>query len=279
MKWVIVALVLFAVMYVFLTEGPWSFRAQFRRDVAARLTRPLVAPVITESDLADLPAPVSRYLRAVGIVGNPRVQNYRLRFRGRIRSSPDTAWMPFVADQQSFADEPARLFLMRARMFGLPVFVFHRLVDGHATMQVKIAGAIPMVDAKGDVMDRSEAVTLFNDMCLLAPGTLLDRHIVWEPVDARTVRAQFANGTQTIAATLHFGDDGLLTNFVSDDRSRSSPDGKVFTQLRFSTPVRDYRDFGDARLAAHGEARWSLPQGEFTYGEFDLMSVSYNGSK
>jgi hypothetical protein len=279
MKWVIVALVLFAVMYVFLTEGPWSFRAQFRRDVAARLTRPLVAPVITESDLADLPAPVSRYLRAVGIVGNPRVQNYRLRFRGRIRSSPDTAWMPFVADQQSFADEPARLFLMRARMFGLPVFVFHRLVDGHATMQVKIAGAIPMVDAKGDVMDRSEAVTLFNDMCLLAPGTLLDRHIVWEPVDARTVRAQFTNGTQTIAATLHFGDDGLLTNFVSDDRSRSSPDGKVFTQLRFSTPVRDYRDFGDARLAAHGEARWSLPQGEFTYGEFDLMSVSYNGSK
>jgi hypothetical protein len=143
-------------------------------------------------------------------------------------------------------------------------------------MQVTIAGAIPMVDARGDVMDRSETVTLFNDMCLLAPGTLLSRNIVWEPVDARTARARFTNGTQTIAATLLFSDDGLLTNFVSDDRSRSSPNGKVFTQLRFSTPVRDYRDFGDARLAAHGEARWSLPQGEFTYGEFELVSVSYN---
>jgi len=30
------------------------------------------------------------------------------------------------------------------------------------------------------------------------------------------------------------------------------------------------------RLAAHGEARWLLPEGEFTYGEFDLESISYN---
>jgi hypothetical protein len=269
---------LLAVMYGFLTEGPWSFRVEFERDVAAGLARPLVAPVVTESDVAGLPEPVRRYLRATGVVGRPRVQNYRLQFRGRIRSAPDASWMPFVADQQSFADEPERLFLMRARMFGLPVFVFHRLVDARATMRVKIAGAIPMVDASGDVMDQSETVTLFNDMCLLAPGTLLDRHIVWEPVDAGAVRARFTNGTQTIAATLLFGDDGLLTNFVSDDRSRASPDGKAFTRLRFSTPVRDYRDFGEARLAAHGDARWLLPQGEFTYGEFELLSVSYNVS-
>ena len=82
----------------------------------------------------------------------------------------------------------------------------------------------------------------------------------------------------TIAATLLFGDDGLLTNFISDDRSRSSPDGKVFTRLRFSTPVRDYRDFGEAHLPTHGEARWLLPDGEFTYGEFDLESVKYNST-
>jgi hypothetical protein len=75
---------------------------------------------------------------------------------------------------------------------------------------------------------------------------------------------------------LLFGGDGLLTNFISDDRSRSSADGKTFTRLRFSTPVRDYRDFGHVRLAAHGEARWTLPEGEFTYGEFDLQEIAYN---
>ena len=40
--------------------------------------------------------------------------------------------------------------------------------------------------------------------------------------------------------------------------------------------MRDYRDFGRVRLAARGEARWLLPEGEFTYGEFDLQEVAYN---
>ena len=115
-------------------------------------------------------------------------------------------------------------------------------------------------------------------MCLLAPGTLIDKDIAWEAVDDRTVRAWFRNGDHTIAATLFFDEQGFLTNFVSDDRSRASPDGKVFTRLRFSTPVRDYRDFGGVRLAAHGEARWLLPDGEFTYGEFTLEWASYNVS-
>ena len=207
----------------------------------------------------------------------PRVHNYRLRFRGRIRSEPDAAWMPFEADQHSDADDHSRLFLMHARMHGIPVQAFHRLIDGHATMQVTLAGVVRIADARGDVMDRSETVTLFNDMCVLAPATLLDQRIAWEPIDATTVRARFTSGAQTISATLVFGADGLLTNFVSDDRSRASSDGKSFTRLRFSTPVRDYRDFGAARLAAHGEARWLLPEGEFTYGEFDLQSVEYNG--
>jgi hypothetical protein len=184
--------------------------------------------------------------------------------------------MPFEAEQQSFADQPTRLFFMHARMFALPVEVFHRLASGQATMQVKIASVVPMADARGDVMDQSEAVTLFNDMCLLAPATLLDPAIAWEPVDATTVRARFTNGRHTISATLLFGGDGLLTTFIPDDRSRSSPDGKRFTRLRFSTPVRDYRDFGPVRLAAHGDARWMLPEGEFVYGEFDLQEVTYN---
>jgi Family of unknown function (DUF6544) len=66
-------------------------------------------------------------------------------------------------------------------------------------------------------MDRSEAVTHFNDMCLLAPATLIDPRIAWEPVDAHTVRARYSGGAHTISATLVFGADGLLTNFISDD--------------------------------------------------------------
>jgi len=185
--------------------------------------------------------------------------------------------MPFTADQVSFADDPTRLFLMDASMRGLPVQAFHRFAGGKATMRVKALGALTMVDASGEVMDRSETVTLFNDMCLLAPGTLIAPNIQWETVDDRTARARFTNGSQAITATLFFGQDGLLENFVSDDRSRSMPDGKTFTQLRFSTPVRNYQTYGPLRLGRNGQARWRLPDGsEFVYGEFELLEADYN---
>lgn len=270
------AVLLLVVAHGWFTAGPRSFQAQFDRDAASGLARAGDAAAVTDHDLEPLPAPVQRYLRAAGVVGQPRVRNYRLRFTGRIRSAPGAPWMPFEAQQQSFADQPARLFLMRARMSGLPVEVFHRLVEGRATMQVRLLGAIPMADARGDAMDRSETVTLFNDMCLLAPGTLLDPGIRWQPIDARSARAHFTNGAHTVSAVLEFGEDGLLADFVSDDRSRASPDGKSFTRLRFSTPVRNYRAFGPLRLAAFGEARWRLPEGEFTYGEFELQEIRFN---
>ena len=269
------AVLALVVAHGLLTEGPWSFHAQYLRDVNAGLSRPVAAPLVTEADLVSLPDPVRRYLRVTHAVGQPRVNNYRIHFTGRIRSAPDAAWMPFDAEQQSFADEPTRLFLMRARMFGLPVEAFHRLIDGHATMRVKVADVVKMVDARGDEMDRAETVTLFNDMCILAPGTLLQPEITWQSVSASAARARFTQRGHTITATLFFDADGRLVNFESDDRARSLPDG-TFTTQRFSTPLRDYRDFGPLHLAGYGEARWRLPEGEFTYGEFTMRDVTAN---
>jgi hypothetical protein len=271
-------ILLAVVAHGWLTEGAQSFHAQYLRDATAGLASPTVASVVTEADLIRLPDPVRRYLRKTRSVGQPRVQNYRLHFRGRIRSAPNARWMPFEAEQQSFADEPARLFLMRAQMFGVPVQAFHRSIGGHATMQVTLAGVFPLENVRGAEMDRAETVTLFNDMCLLAPGTLIDPAIVWEAVDATTARARFTLGAQTIAATLLFDSAGQLINFVSDDRSRSESAG-AFVSRRFSTPVRDYRGFGPLRLMSFGEARWLLPEGEFTYGEFSLVDISYNGTR
>jgi hypothetical protein len=164
---------------------------------------------------------------------------------------------------------------MRARMFGLPVEAFHRLIDGHATMRVTVAGVVPIVDDRGDDIDRAETVTLFNDMCILAPGTLVDPGIRWEPVDASTARTRFTPHGHTVTATLIFAADGRLVNFESDDRARSVPDAR-FATARFSTPLRDYRDFGPLYLAGYGEARWRLPEGEFTYGEFTMRDVVAN---
>ena len=46
-----------------------------------------------------------------------------------------------------------------------------------------------------------------------------------ETIDPRRVRAGFTNAGHRIHAELAFNESGELTNFVSDDRSQTSPDG------------------------------------------------------
>ena len=271
-------LLLLAVVIGAAMWGPTSARARLERESSEGLARVRAASagaVVTEADLAALPAPVAGYLRAAGWLGRPRSAAYHLRFRGRIRGAADEPWMDFTAEQQSFADRPTRLFLMDASMYGLPVQSFHRFADGHASFEVRIAGLVPIVDARGAELDRAETVTLFNDMCLLAPTTLLSPEVTYEAIDAHDVLARFSHGGRTISARLTFGDDGLLRNFVSDDRLRSSRDGSRFTPERFSTPIHETRAFGPVRLMARADARWHPPEGELVYGEFELLEITF----
>jgi len=273
------ALVLAGVVYGFASQGPSSFHAEYRRAVHERLAHPVSPSLITEADLVTLPEPVRRYLRLSGAVGEPRVHHFKASWRGRIRAGPNDPWMEFTAQQYNFPGEPARFFLMGASKSGLPVDVFHSFREHSATMRVRLLSLVPVVDASGPKLDRAETVTLFNDLCLLAPAALLDPAIAWEPIDERRVRAYYRVGPNRISALLLFNDGGELVNFVSDDRLAASSDGTQFTQQRWSTPVKDYRNFGPWRVCTRGQGRWHPPEGEFVYFEAELTDLQINGDE
>lgn len=195
---------LIGVVFGFLAQGPVSLRAAYERDVDRAVARVAAAGPIRDADLAHLPASVQRYLRRAGVVGQPRVRNFHVRMHGRIRSGRNARWMPLTAEQYNFVEEPARLFYLNASMFMIPVQGYHRYVGPSAAMTVKAAALVPVVQVSGPQMNQGETVTMFNDMCVMAPVTLIDPAIMWEPVDARTARASFTNAGHTIRAELSF---------------------------------------------------------------------------
>lgn len=173
-------ILLLGALYGFLSRGPLSLPAEYERDQA--LAGPAhEAEVLTEADLKPLPEPVQNYVRRAGVVGQPRVQNFRAQWVGRIRASPTDPWMSFTAQQLNTLDTPRRFFLMDATMKGLPVDVFHAFDEHGATMRVRLLSAKTMVDAKGEVLTRSETVTLFNDLCLFAPVSWCGRRCAGRP--------------------------------------------------------------------------------------------------
>lgn len=266
-------LLLLAATYGFAAEGPLSLRAEYRREVAARLEGVGSAAMLVESDLVSLPEPVQRLLRVTGAVGRSRPRLLRARFRGRIRGSPEDPWMSFTAEQYSFLDEPARFFLMDARRAGLPVDVLHAFRDGAASMRVRLLSAVPLVDASGPEATRAETVTLLNDLCLFATGGLVDPAIRWEPMNERSARAHYTLGPHTVSAVLHFDDAGELVDFVSDDRLAASPDGSEFVRQRWSTPVGEYRSYDSVRAPSRGRGLWHPPDGGFAYMELEVLDL------
>ena len=150
------------------------------------------------------------------------------------------------------------------------------LVGKETTHNMKAAGLIPVVNASGTDLASSGLVTLFNDMCLLAPATLIDKRIRWVPVDNLTAIGSIEDNGRAVSATLHFNQDGELTNFVTNDRYMES--GGRFQKVTWSTPVSHYRDFNGIWLLSHGASVWHLEEGDFTYAEFDLESIEYNTS-
>src|SRR5664280_2214213 len=266
---------LVGVLYGFASRGPLSLRSEFEHALT-NATLITSGELLTEKDLAPLPEPVQRYIRRSGAVGQPRVHDFLATWKGRIRSDPKSAWMAFTAEQLNTLDVPRRFFMMDATMKGLPVDVFHAFDEGGATMRVRLLAVVPMVDAKGAELTRAETVTIFNDLCFLAPGALVSPSIAWVPVDAHTVRARYRQGANTVGAELTINDAGELVDFGSDDRAAGSSDGRTFTPMRWTTPARDYTRVGPVRVATRAETLWHPTTGAWSYGEFELTSLHYN---
>jgi len=182
--------------------------------------------------------------------------------------------MRFTSEQYNFVEPSARLFLMRASLWGIPMDGYHDFVGAAAHFRIRLLSLLQVVDGHGPIMDQSETVTVFNDLCVLAPGTLIDLPVRWTTLDVRSVRGVFTRGDQTISAVLTFDPQGDLVDFISEDRY-FSPDGKTGEKLPWLTPMRDHRDFGGVRLPARGDATWKTPKGDFVYGEFNLDEIEY----
>jgi hypothetical protein len=252
-------------------------KSQYKNEVRSGLirTNSLKPGLISENDLDHLPPIVNKYLIQSGVVGTERLVNMRIRFEGRIRSKPEDSWMNFSSEQFNFFDNPTRIFYIKASKMGIPAKVLHLYKDEKASMVVKLFGLIKIVDARGPEMNQGETVTVFNDMCCMAPATLIDKSIQWEIINPLTVKARFTNGKITISATLLFNENGELLNFISNDRFETA-DGKTYKNYPWSTPVKESKVINGIRVCSSASTIYHRPENDFCYGEFLLKEIEYN---
>ncbi|MBK6565154.1 MAG: hypothetical protein IPL63_00435 [Saprospiraceae bacterium] len=249
-----------------------KFSGHVKNDFSANNT--MNTDILTEKDIAHLPALVQNYLKYTKSVGQPKVKNFRAEFAGRMRGKPEDDYMDVNSVQYNFLQKPSRYFYMEAKKMGLPATGLHVYKNETATFEVKMLNWMKVVDAQGDKMNQAETVTLFNDMCFIAPATLISPSITWESVSDSTVKGVYKNGNISISALLYFNEKGELINFIS--KNRYETDGKNYNNYPWATPVEDYRMINGYMLPGKAKLIYQKPEGDFMYGELDFKSVTYN---
>jgi hypothetical protein len=262
---------------IVIAYGTWSYYKTYKKEVINGLTKTAAQPsdLLTETDIAGLPEPVRKYLFYTGAVGKPKVEHFKVEFVGQIRKNEQSEWMPFTSEQYNFMEPATRLFFMKATMKHLPVAGFHSFKNGDAFMDIRLFSLFKVQYQTGKEMGVAETVTFFNDMCCMAPATLIDKRIQWLEIDRNKVKASFTNQGITISAWLFFDEQGALTNFISEDRFAVSDDGAA-KQIPWATPLKDYKLLNEHQVPGYAEAIYTYPEGNLTYGTFRTTNIEYN---
>lgn len=123
-----IIILLFAIVGIFKI----NFKNNYRNEVKIGLAQSKQIPnsILQETDITNLPVQVQKYIRYVGAIGKPIVNNFRIDFVGKIRSHEKPVWMPLVSEQYNFITIPTRLFYLDAVMNYLPVAGFHCFKNG-----------------------------------------------------------------------------------------------------------------------------------------------------
>jgi hypothetical protein len=254
--------------------GASVVRNKFSREVAAAglAADGTPGPVVTEGDLAGLPEAAQRYLRFMRVVGRPRDTSFRAHLKARFRPRVDAGWVDAEIWQFNSQPDVARIFHMRLRMKGVPVYGRDTYVAGRGRMLIRPLDLFTVEDAQGFEYDVGELVTYLNDAVLIAPSMLLVPAVSWAPVDDRSFDLALTNRGTTVTARVFLDDEGAPRDFSTTDRFH----GRVRT--RWTTPVDGWTVVDGRPMATRGRGVWHFPQGELAYAEiaFQPGAVAFN---
>ncbi|MBK8080352.1 MAG: hypothetical protein IPK25_08760 [Saprospiraceae bacterium] len=90
-----------------------KFSGHVKDDFSANNT--MNTDILTENDIAHLPALVQKYIRYTKSVGQPKVKNFRAEFAGRMRGKPEDEYMDVNSVQYNFLQNLPATFIWKPK--------------------------------------------------------------------------------------------------------------------------------------------------------------------
>lgn len=254
--------------------GVWNFNQMVKQEVNSFLPTILYPKeIITKEHLADLPPVVQRWLERAKIVGKERIHTVHLYQKGKMRSTPNGAWMSVDAEQYFTTDPPGFIWIADVSMMGLlHLSGIDTYQNGKGRMQIKALSLLPVADAKGTQTDQGTLLRYLAEV-IWFPTAALNHYITWEEIDSNAAKATMTYGDITASGIFYYNLDGDMIGFEADryyDRKGSATLEKWYIENTA------YDERNGIRIPVASEVTWKLKEGDFTWYKLEILEVTYN---
>jgi hypothetical protein len=223
--------------------------------------------VFSDTELAGLPEPVCRYLRAAIAPGTPLSPSAMLRMRGAIKLGK--RWLRLRARELLTPNEG---FVWAGRVAGV-IVGSDRYEDHRGSMKWKLFGIVPVVTGDGRDVSRSAAMRGGAEG-VWVPTALLPRFgVSWTADDDTHITARSSIDQIALEVQYTLDPTGRVRSVVFD--RWGDPDNTGTWALHpFGVEVSGYSTFGGVSIPNAGSAGWFYGTDRWPDGEFFRFEIT-----
>ncbi len=279
LQWSFVALIVLIAFYA----GLHAFGARRWKLAAHSLVERLDASQVAagtarydSAEIADLPAPVRRYLQQALTAGQPIVRTADLAMTGTFNLNMDAPqWKPFTSKQHVTTRRPGFVWDARIMMFpGVPILVYDAYIAGEGMLRPSILGLYSMGDLRGGrEIARGELMRFFAEAVWYPTALLPSQGVTWVAVDDASAKAALTDGLISLTMLFRFGADGMVASIHADARG-CTVDG-VSVMMPWECSMSNYQMRDGMRVPFRGEAAYATPDGEKPYFRGTITQIAY----
>lgn len=239
------------------------------KEIEGSMANGSSTPTVSITD--SLPAPVKRWLLQSKIVAKPRVHTMSLQQAGWMRlKASDTKWTRTSAEQHFNLQEPAFVWAVNMKMFGLlPVKGRDKFAEGKGEMRITLFGLFPIVKQSDEKITAGAMQRFLAEICW-CPGAAISPYIQWEPIDDNRARARMTYRGVTVEVIFSFDSSGHVTEVNAD---RYMGGGSAATLEHWQVTCSDFRK--EDGLPMRSTATWKLKEGDFSWYKLEIISIQY----
>jgi hypothetical protein len=220
-------------------------------------------------DADSLPELVRRY--AGRVLRQSQVEHRRVQIgqSGEMILKPGAAPRRFTASEEFAVERVAFSWRARFPLFGPLALRVTDSYDGtDGLLEVRLA-VLPLQRKRGPELARGEAFRYLAEIAWVPHAILGNPELQWREIDGSAIEVATTVGSDRIAVGLVFNEDGNITQTVAE-RPRIEAANAI---TRWVGEYGDYRELGGVMVPGHGEVRWELPEGPFTYWRGTITSL------